>query len=173
MSFYLFYLTFILQGFPCGSAGKESAAMWETWAQFLCWEYPLVKGKATHPIFWPRESHELYSLWGGNVLGTTERLSLSLLSHNPIPKWTDLSDSTLVGLTHEFLSVSACEASERTAQLFHLEDNFSKIRKCHQGESFPNPRLISPLNLLYLALSLTSHHYLDFLWCFQVFDVLF
>ena len=81
----------------------------------------------------------------------------------PVIPSQDLSDSILVGLTHEFLPVSACETSERTAQLFHLEDNFSKIRKCHQGESFPNPRLISPLNLLYLALSLTSHHYLDFL----------
>ena len=94
-------------------------------------------------------------------------------SLNPIPKWTDLSDSTLVGLTHEFLSVSTCEASERTAQLFYLEDNVSKIRNCHQGGTFPNPRLISTLNLLFLDLSLMSHHYLDFLWCFQVFDVLF
>ena len=50
---------------------KNLPAMWETWAQSLGWEDPLVKGKAAHLIFWPRESHELYSLWGGNVLGTT------------------------------------------------------------------------------------------------------
>ena len=35
-------------GFPCGSAGKESSAMWETWVQSLGWEDPLEKGKATH-----------------------------------------------------------------------------------------------------------------------------
>ena len=33
-------------GYNSGLAGKESA-MQETWAQFLCWEDPLVKGKAT------------------------------------------------------------------------------------------------------------------------------
>ena len=35
-------------GFPCGSAGKESAAVWEAWVWSLSWENPLEKGKATH-----------------------------------------------------------------------------------------------------------------------------
>ena len=35
-------------GFLCGSAGKESACMQETWVQSLGWEGPLEKGKATH-----------------------------------------------------------------------------------------------------------------------------
>ena len=35
-------------GFPFGSAGKESAAMWETGVQSLGWEDTLKKGKATH-----------------------------------------------------------------------------------------------------------------------------
>ena len=39
---------FIERGFPCGSAGKESPAMWETWVQFLGWEDSLEKGKANH-----------------------------------------------------------------------------------------------------------------------------
>ena len=34
--------------FPCGSAGKESPAMWETWVWSLSWEDPLEKRKATH-----------------------------------------------------------------------------------------------------------------------------
>ena len=36
------------QGVPCGSAGKELPAMWETWVQSLGWEDPLEKGKATY-----------------------------------------------------------------------------------------------------------------------------
>ena len=36
------------RGFPGGSDGKESAAMQETWVQFLCWEDPLEKEMATH-----------------------------------------------------------------------------------------------------------------------------
>ena len=32
-------------GFPYGSAGKESAAMRETWVRSLGWENPLEKGK--------------------------------------------------------------------------------------------------------------------------------
>ena len=33
---------------PYGSAGKESACMWETWVQSLGQEDPLEKGMATH-----------------------------------------------------------------------------------------------------------------------------
>ena len=39
--------TTVFLGFPCGSAGKESTTMWETWVWSLGWEDPLVKGKAT------------------------------------------------------------------------------------------------------------------------------
>ena len=34
--------------FPCGSAGKESPAMRETWVWSLGWKDPLEKGKAIH-----------------------------------------------------------------------------------------------------------------------------
>ena len=37
----------VFSGFPCGSAGDESA-MQEIWAWSLGWEDPLEKGKATH-----------------------------------------------------------------------------------------------------------------------------
>ena len=37
----------VFLGFPCGSAGKETA-MQETWIQSLDWEDPIEKGKATH-----------------------------------------------------------------------------------------------------------------------------
>ena len=39
-------------GFPCGSAGKESAlGSRETWVQSLGWGDPLEKGEATHSSF--------------------------------------------------------------------------------------------------------------------------
>ena len=38
----------LYQGILCGSAGKESASMLETWVQSLGWEDTLEKGKATH-----------------------------------------------------------------------------------------------------------------------------
>ena len=38
----------IFLGFPCGSAGKESACNAETWILSLGWEDPLEKGKPTH-----------------------------------------------------------------------------------------------------------------------------
>ena len=41
------------QGVPCGSAGKELPAMWETWVQSLGWEDPLEKGlPAAWKISW-------------------------------------------------------------------------------------------------------------------------
>ena len=38
----------LLLDFPCGSAGKNPRAMWETWVRSLGWEDPQEKGKATH-----------------------------------------------------------------------------------------------------------------------------
>ena len=38
----------VFLGFPCGSASKESPAMWENWVQSLGWEDSLKNGKATH-----------------------------------------------------------------------------------------------------------------------------
>ena len=60
-------------GFPCGSAGKESACN----AGDLGWENPLEKGMATHSslLAWRRA---WTSPWGGKESDTTERLSLSL-----------------------------------------------------------------------------------------------
>ena len=57
---------------------KNLPARQETLVQFLGWEDPLEKGKATHSIFWPGEFHGLYSPWGHKELDLTERLSLSL-----------------------------------------------------------------------------------------------
>ena len=36
------------QGFTDGSAGKNLPSVEEIWVQFLSWEDPLEKGKATH-----------------------------------------------------------------------------------------------------------------------------
>ena len=57
---------------------KNPPAMQETWVRSLGWEDPLEKGKATTPVFWPKECHGLCSPWGGKELHTTKRLSLSL-----------------------------------------------------------------------------------------------
>ena len=51
----------VFLGFPCGSAGKESARNAETWVQSLGWEDPLDKGKLPTPVFWPGEFHGLDS----------------------------------------------------------------------------------------------------------------
>ena len=42
---------------------KNSPATWETWVQFLGWEDPLEKRKATYSVFWPGRFHGLYSPW--------------------------------------------------------------------------------------------------------------
>ena len=55
---------------------KNPPAMRETWVQSLGWEDSLEKGKATTPVFWPREFHERYSPWGRKESDTTEQLSL-------------------------------------------------------------------------------------------------
>uniref|UniRef100_A0A8B9Y8T5 Uncharacterized protein n=1 Tax=Bos mutus grunniens TaxID=30521 RepID=A0A8B9Y8T5_BOSMU len=62
---------------PVAQLVKNLPAMRETWVPSLGWEDPLEKGKA--PVFWPGESHGLYSPWGHKESDTTEPLSLSLL----------------------------------------------------------------------------------------------
>ena len=61
-------------GFPCGSAGKESATMQETWVRSLGWEDALEKGKATHSsiLAWRIP----WGPWGHKELDTTGRFSL-------------------------------------------------------------------------------------------------
>ena len=64
------------EGFPCGSAGKESACN----AGDLGWEDPLKKGRLPTPVFWPGEldctvQNGLYSPWSHKKSDTTERLS--------------------------------------------------------------------------------------------------
>ena len=61
------------RGFPGGSDGKESAAMQETWVQFLCWEDPMEKEMVTTPvllpgkILWTGEPGELQSTGSQSV----------------------------------------------------------------------------------------------------------
>ena len=51
---------------------KNLPAMWETWVRSPDKEDPLQKGKATPPVFWPREFHELYSPWDCKESDTIE-----------------------------------------------------------------------------------------------------
>ena len=51
---------------------KDLPAMQETRVRSLGWEDALEKGKATPPVFWPREFHGLYSQWGRKESDTSE-----------------------------------------------------------------------------------------------------
>ena len=54
-------------GFPCGSAGKESACSVGDWVQSLGWGDPLEKGKATHSSILPGEFHGIPSMGSQGV----------------------------------------------------------------------------------------------------------
>ena len=71
--------------------------MRETWVQFLGWEDPLEKGKATHSSILAWRIDGMYSAWDNKELDTTEWLSLSTIV---------LMEVVLVlSLTHTFISV--------------------------------------------------------------------
>ena len=57
---------------------KNTPATWESWVQYLGWEYPWRNERLPTPVFWPGEFHRLYSLWGRKESDTTEQISLSL-----------------------------------------------------------------------------------------------
>ena len=67
------YPTPVLLGFPCGSAGKESACNvgrpgFGPWAGKIPWR----RERLSTPVFWPGEFQGLYSPWGHKELDTTE-----------------------------------------------------------------------------------------------------
>ena len=73
----------VFLGFPCGSAGKESARnVGDLGSVSELGRYPGEGKRVPTPVFWPRESHGLYSPWGRKELDTTERLSLHLTHPN-------------------------------------------------------------------------------------------
>ena len=67
---------------------KNPPAMQETWVQPLGWEDILEKRMATHSVFWPGESHGLYTPRGCQESDTTEQLSLHYLSCPPFRRST-------------------------------------------------------------------------------------
>ena len=60
---------------------KNLPAVQETWVLFLGWEDPLEKEVATYCsiLAWKISRTEGYSPWGRKELGTTERLTLTLV----------------------------------------------------------------------------------------------
>ena len=66
------------QGFPCGSAGKESACNAGDLGSIPgLGRFPWRRKRLPTPVFWPGELHGLYGPWGRKELDTAERLSLS------------------------------------------------------------------------------------------------
>ena len=72
---------------------KNLPATWETWVRFLGstpGKIPWRRARLPTSVFWPREFHGLYSLWGRKEADMTERLALSLINIIPIShigKW--------------------------------------------------------------------------------------
>ena len=68
-------------GFPCGSAGKESACNVGDLGPIPGLGkalFPWRRERLPTPVFWPGEFHGFYSPWSCRESDTNERLSLSL-----------------------------------------------------------------------------------------------
>ena len=71
----------VFLGFPCGSAGKESACNARDLSSIPGLERsPCRTERQPTPVFWPGEFHGLYSPWGRKESETTEQLSLHFTS---------------------------------------------------------------------------------------------
>ena len=59
---------------------KNPPAMHETWIRSLRWEDPWRRERLPTPVFWPKELHGLFCLWGLKESDMTEQLSLKIFS---------------------------------------------------------------------------------------------
>jgi len=67
----------VFLGFPCGSAGQESARnVGDLGSIPGIRKIPWRRERLPTPVFWPGEFHGLYSPWGRKESDTTEWLSL-------------------------------------------------------------------------------------------------
>ena len=73
----------VFLGFPCGSAGKESACLQCGTPAFDPWvgKIPWRRERLPTPVFWPGEFHGLYSSWGDKESETTEQLLKKCARH--------------------------------------------------------------------------------------------
>jgi len=63
----------ISKGFPCGSAGKESACTEGDLGSIPGIEkIPWIRERLPTPVSWPGEFHRLHSPWGRKESDTTE-----------------------------------------------------------------------------------------------------
>ena len=73
-------------GFPGGSDGEESHAVWETWVRSWVGKIPWTRERLPTPVVWPGEfngqrSLSGYSRWGRKESDMTEWLSLFTFPH--------------------------------------------------------------------------------------------
>ena len=66
---------------------KNPPAMAETWVRSLHWEDLLEKGKATTPVFWPREFHGLQSIGSQRVWHDWVTFTFTGQMHWSCPPW--------------------------------------------------------------------------------------
>ena len=71
-------------------------------------KFPWRRERLPTPVFWPREFHGLYTLWGRKELETTERPSLSLLYDYLIVKSFLPTGLLAHPSPHIFISFSVC-----------------------------------------------------------------
>ena len=62
----------VFLGFPCGSAGRESACNAGDLVLILVGKIPWRRERLPTPVFWPGEFHGLYSPWGCKDSDMTE-----------------------------------------------------------------------------------------------------
>ena len=92
-----------MHGFPCGSAGKESACnVGDLGSIPGLGRFPWRRKRLPTPVFWPREMHGLSSPWGRKESGTTEQLSLSLHDCNISQRTLSRDDSLATWIVTEY-----------------------------------------------------------------------
>ena len=109
---------------------KNLPAMLETWVWSLIGKIPWKRERLPILVFWPGESHELYSPWSHRGLDTTEWLSLFLWTTFRCPRmwWTWKKKQNLI--FHAATNLSIFKREGNITEFLKFEVTWESLSSC-------------------------------------------
>ena len=116
--------------FPVAQLVKNLPAMLETWVWSLIGKIPWRRERLPTLVFWPGESHELYSPWSHRGLDTTEWLSLFLWQPSDVPECGECGKKKKNLIFHAATNLSIFKREGNITEFLKFEVTWESLSSC-------------------------------------------